>query len=123
VPTAIVVLSDPTSSSDEAFGRVFNALATAYDHRQAGDDVVMLFQGAGTRWVEQLEKTDHPAHALFEAVRDTIAVSSACANVFGATDGAVGAGVPLLDDNPVPGTSGLPSLRKLIGTGHTVLTF
>ena len=31
--------------------------------------------------------------------------------------------VPLLDDNPVPGTSGLPSLRKLIGTGHTVLTF
>jgi hypothetical protein len=123
VPTAIVVLSDPTSSSDEAFGRVFNALATAYDHRQAGDDVVMLFQGAGTRWVEQLEKPDHPAHALFEAVRDTIAVSSACANVFGATDGAVGAGVPLLDDNPVPGTSGLPSLRKLIGTGHTVLTF
>jgi hypothetical protein len=123
VPTAIVVLSDPTSSSDEAFGRVFNALATAYDHRQAGDDVVMLFQGAGTRWVEQLEKADHAAHALFEAVRDTIAVSSACANVFGATDGAVGAGVPLLDDNPVPGTSGLPSLRKLIGTGHTVLTF
>jgi len=40
VPTAIVVLSDPTSSSDEGFGRVFNALVTAYDHRQAGDDVV-----------------------------------------------------------------------------------
>jgi hypothetical protein len=124
MPTAIVVLSDPSSSSDEAFGRVFNALATAYDHRQAGDDVVMLFQGAGTRWVEQLEKVDHPAHALFEAVRDTIAgVSNACANLFGATNAAVSAGVPLLDDNPVPGTSGLPSLRKLIGTGHTVLTF
>lgn len=124
MPTAIVVLSDPASSPDEAFGRVFNALATAYDHQQAGDDVVMLFQGAGTRWVEQLEKADHPAHALFEAVRDTIAgVSSACATAFGATNGAVEAGVTLLDDNPVPGTSGLPSLRKLIGTGHTVLTF
>ena len=72
----------------------------------------------------ELEQPDHPAHALFEAVRDTVAgVSSACANVFGATDAALSADVPLLDDNPVPGTSGLPSLRKLIGTGHTVLTF
>ncbi len=56
-------------------------------------------------------------------VRDTVAgVSSACANVFGATDAAARGDMPLLDDNPVPGTSGLPSLRKLIGTGHTVLT-
>ena len=124
MPTAIVVLSDPSSSSDEAFGRVFNALATAYEYRQAGDEVVMLFQGAGTRWVGELEQPDHPAHALFEAVRDTVAgVSSACANVFGATDAALSADVPLLDDNPVPGTTGLPSLRKLIGTGYTVLTF
>jgi DsrE/DsrF-like family len=124
VPVAIVVLSDPSSSSDEAFGRVFNALATAYDYRQAGDDVVMRFQGAGTRWVGELEQPDHPAHALFEAVRDTVGgVSSACANAFGATDEALSADVPLLDDNPVPSTSGLPSLRKLIGTVHTVLTF
>jgi hypothetical protein len=124
VPTAVVVLSNPRSSSDETFGRLFNALATAYDYRRAGDDVVILFQGAGTRWVAALEEPDHPAHALFEAVRDTVAgVSNACANVFGATDDAVSADVPLLDDNPVPGTSGLPSLRNLIGTGHTVLTF
>jgi hypothetical protein len=124
MPTAIVVLSDPRSSSDEAFGRLFNALATAYDYQQAGDDVVVLFQGAGTRWIAELQQPQHPAHALFEAVRDTVAgVSSGCADVFGATDAAVHADVPLLDDNPVPGTSGLPSLRKLVGTGHMVLTF
>ena len=117
MPTAIVVLSDPRSSSDEAFGRLFNALATAYDYQQAGDDVVVLFQGAGTRWIAELQQPQHPAHALFEAVRDTVA------GVFGATDAAVHADVPLLDDNPVPGTSGLPSLRKLVGTGHMVLTF
>jgi hypothetical protein len=33
------------------------------------------------------------------------------------------AGIQLLNDNPVPGTNGLPSLRKLIGSGHTVPTF
>lgn len=124
MPTAIVVLSDPSSSSDEAFGRVFNALATAYDHHRAGDDVTMLFQGAGTRWVAELQQPDHPAHQLFEAVRETVAgVSSACATAFGAADDAAAAGLPLLDDNRVPGTSGLPSLRDLIAAGQTVLIF
>ena len=68
MPIAIVVLSDPQSGSDEALGRVFNALAAAYDYKHAGDEVTLLFQGAGTRWVGALEQHDHPAHALFEAV-------------------------------------------------------
>jgi hypothetical protein len=124
MPTAIVVLSDPRSGSDDAFGRVVNALALAYEYRQAGDEVTVLFQGAGTRWIGELTRTDHPAHALFEAVRDTVAgVSGGCAAAFGATDDAVGAGFELLTDNPVPGTPGLPSLRKLIGNGHTAVTF
>ena len=29
---AIIVLSDPKLGSEEALGRVFNALAAAYDH-------------------------------------------------------------------------------------------
>lgn len=31
--TAIVVLSDPKSNTEEALGRVFNALAAAYDFK------------------------------------------------------------------------------------------
>ena len=84
---AIIILSDPKSGSEEALGRVFNALAAAYDFKQHGDEVTVLFQGAGTRWVGELGKAEHPAHALFEEIQDKVAgVSCGCAEVFGATE-------------------------------------
>ena len=113
---AIIILSDPKNGSEEALGRVFNALAAAYDFKQKGDDVTVLFQGAGTRWAGQLTKSDHPAHDLYEAVSDTVAgVSAGCAVVFGATEEAEQVGLDLIKENPVPGTVGLPSLQKLMG--------
>ena len=121
---AIVVLSDPKSGSEEALGRLFNALATAYDFKQNGDDVTLLFQGAGTRWAGLVTRGDHPAHTLYKAVEDTVAgVSCGCADVFGATEEVEKAGLDLIRDNPVPGTSGLPSLQSLAAEGHTVLVF
>jgi len=70
---AIVVLSDPKSGSEESLGRVFNALAAAYDFKQQGEEVTVRFQGAGTRWIGELSKAEHPAHDLFEAVKDSVA--------------------------------------------------
>ena len=121
---AIVVLSDPKAGSEEALGRVFNALASAYDFKQRDDDVTILFQGAGTRWIGQLTKTEHAAHGLFEEVKDKVAgVSRGCAEVFGATEEAEKSGFDLISDNSVPGTAGLPSLRKLSSEGYAILTF
>ena len=122
--TAIIVLSDPRSGSEEALGRVFNALAAAYDFKQNGDEVTVRFQGAGTRWIGELSKEEHPAHDLFEAVKDAVAgVSCGCADVFGASEEAEKSGFELIKENPIPGTSGLASLRKLSADGYTVLTF
>lgn len=45
--TAIVILSDPKAGSEEALGRVFNVLAAAYDFKNAGEDVKIVFQGNG----------------------------------------------------------------------------
>ena len=121
---AIVVLSDPKSGSEESLGRVFNALAAAYDSKQQGDEVTVRFQGTGTRWIGELSKAEHPAHDLFEAVKDTVAgVSCGCADVFGANEEAEKSGFELIKDNPIPGTSGLASLRKLAADGYTVLAF
>ncbi len=121
---AIIILSDPKSGSEEALGRVFNGLATAYDFKQQDDQVTVRFQGAGTRWIGELSKAEHPAHDLFEAVKDTVAgVSCGCADVFGANEEAEQSGFELIKDNPVPGTSGLASLRKLAADGYTILTF
>jgi hypothetical protein len=122
--TAIVILSDPKAGSEEALGRLFNGLAAAHEFKQRGDEVQVLFQGAGTRWLGHVTRPDHPAHALFESVKDAVAGASlACADVFGATDDVRRSGFELIRDNPVPGTPGLPSLRSLVGGGYTVLTF
>lgn len=121
---AIIILSDPNTGSEEALGRLFNGLAAAYDFKQKGDEVTILFQGAGTRWTGPISAQDHPVHALYKAVEDKIAgVSSGCADVFGAGDEAVKNGFQLVKGNAVPGTSGLPSLQKLVADGYSVLTF
>ena len=122
--TAIVVLSDPKAGGEEALGRLFNALAAAYDLKQKQQEVEILFQGAGTRWAAHLTSPDHPAHGLYAAVADRVTgVSSACSDVFGARADAEANGFSLIGDNPVPGTSGLPSLARYVSDGYSVLTF
>lgn len=124
VKAAILILSDPKNGTEEALGRVFNALAAAHEFKTRGEDVTILFSGAGTRWIKELSKQDHPARALFEAVKDKVAgVSCGCADVFGGGEEAQQSGFELITDNPVPGTTGLPSLQNLISQGYTVLTF
>ena len=121
--SAIVILSDPKAGED-ALGRVFNGLAAAYDFKQQGDDVTVLFQGAGTRWIGELTKSDHPVHELFDAVKDTVAgVSCGCAEVFGATEEVEKSAFEFIKDNDVPGTAGLPSLRQLASDGYTIMSF
>ena len=121
---AVIVFSDPKSGSEEALGRLFNALATTYDFKQRGDDVTLLFQGAGTRWAGEVTQEGHPAHDLYREVEDKVAgVSCGCADVFGATEEAEKSGFDLITDNAVPGTRGLPSLRELVSEGYSILTF
>src|SRR5215208_3025130 len=117
--TAIVVLSDPKSGGEEALGRVFNALAAAYDLKQRKQEVEIVFQGAGTRWAGHLTRPEHPVHALYAAVADKVAgVSRGCSDVFGARGAAEANGFSIVGDNAVPGTSGLPSLARYIADGY-----
>lgn len=121
---AIIILSDPANESQESLGRVFNGLAAAYDFKQAEDEVRILFHGTATRWPAVLLNEDHPAHGLYQAVADKVeGVSCGCADVFGSRDDATKSGLELVKDNKVPGTTGLPSFRKLLEEKYTVLTF
>jgi hypothetical protein len=120
----IIVLSDPNANTEEALGRVFNGLAAAYELKQNGDEVSILFQGAGTRWPKLLSDPEHPVHGLFELVKDRVSgVSCGCANVFGAAEDVTASGLELISENQVPGTTGLPSLRKWLVEGNPVLIF
>lgn len=122
MPTAtIIVLSDP-NAGEEALGRVFNALAAAYDFKRREHPVQLVFQGTGTRWPRVLSASDHPAHALYETVADSVAGASAgCSAVFDAEADVRQAGLRFLNDNPVPGTPGLPSVAQFASQGPVLI--
>jgi hypothetical protein len=114
---AIVVLADTETSGE--LGRVVNALTTAKELKQEGDDVKVVFDGAGTRWVPALSDPGHRYHDLFEAVRDRISGACAyCATAFGVRDEVESSGVELLAD-----FDDHPSLRGYVAYGFQVITF
>lgn len=121
--TAVIIISDP-KAGEEAFARVFNALAVAAEGKQAGDEVEISFIGTGTRWPAELSQISSPANGLYNSVRDlVIGASCACARVFGASDGVQACGIAEKTDNALSGTPGLLSLRHYFAGGWQVLIF
>lgn len=121
--TAIIILSDP-KAGEEALGRVFNALAVADECLKSGDEVEVVFNGAGARWPEELTKFSHPANGLYHAVREAVkGVSCGCAAVFGASQGVEACGLPLLKDKALAGTPGITNLRRYLAEDWQTLVF
>lgn len=122
--TAVVILSDPQPKTDESLGRLLNALAFAYESRAAGDEVEIVFKGAGTRWPGELAKLDHPANERYQSVRELVkGASLGCATKYGAKDAAAAAGVALLADAALPGTPGIAGLRHYYADNWNVTVF
>jgi hypothetical protein len=98
---------------------VVNALTTAKEFKEAGDESVVIFDGAGTKWIAELSREDHKYHALFEDVRDVVAGACPyCAGAYGVKEQVEQTGVPLLDEY-----EGHPSVRSLVNDGYEVVTF
>lgn len=114
---AIVVLADTESHAD--LGRAFNALVTTKELKEAGDNVRLIFDGAGTKWPGVLSDPEHLAHGMYRAVSDVVAgACSFCAKAFEAEEGVRTAHVHLMDEY-----EGHPSIRRLVSEGHQVITF
>ena len=121
---AVLILSDPDTGSQEALARAYNGCAFAYDCKQRGDDVVIVFLGTGARWPVELEKIDCPAHSVYEKVKDKVTgVSKECAVVFGVEESLKKLDYQFLTENNLPDTTGLASARNLIEDGYTISTF
>jgi hypothetical protein len=122
--TAVVVFSDPRSGGEEALGRLFNAMLLTLVLKEKERHVELIFQGAGTRWPAEVTRPDHPAHTLYHAVADKVAgVCGGCADVFGAADGVRQAGLPLVRERDVAGTSGIIDLSRYLDDGYRLVTF
>jgi hypothetical protein len=114
---AIVVLADTETHGE--LGRLVNALSTADEFKENGDEVTIIFDGAGVRWAAELSKPEHRLHEKFEGLRDKVAgACHYCAGAFEVRDELEQIGFPLLRDH-----KGHPSLRTLVHDGYEIVTF
>lgn len=114
---AIVLLAGTEGS--EAMGRMANALVAVQEFKDAGDEVKLIFDGAGVTWIGELAKPEHRYHSVFEDVRGQVAgVCEYCAKAFGVTETIQAQGLPFADEH-----EGHPSFRNLIANGYHVLNF
>ena len=108
---AIVVLAD--TENNEGLGRVVNAMEAVKEFAEAGDEVRLIFDGAGAKWVGELTRSEHPYHELYAAVRDRVSgVCEYCAAAFGVTDAVRDAQAPMAAEY-----EGHPSFRRLLLDG------
>ncbi|MFW6449254.1 MAG: hypothetical protein ACOC0X_06905 [Halobacteriota archaeon] len=114
--TAVVILAGTDSHAD--VGRLVNGLETAKEFVEGGDDVELIFDGAGTQWIPELEDEDSDYHELYQSVRENAAACDFCSGAFGVADAVADAGVVTLDDH-----DGHPSIRSLVADGYEVITF
>lgn len=114
---AVIVLAG--TEHHEGLGRVVNALETAKEFKQAGDEVTVVFDGAGVQGLAAISAEDHKSHALYRAVRGEVrGACSFCARAFGVRAKLEAAGIPLLSE-----FEDHPSLRQLMLDGYQLLTF
>ena len=114
---SVVVLAGNESHAD--LGRMANALSLVKEAREAGDEVELVFDGAGTTWIPDLEDPEHDLHPVYREVRDHVAgACEFCAGAFGVREPIREAGVPFLSE-----FEGHPSLRSRIEEGYEVVTF
>ncbi len=114
---AIVVLAG--TKTHEGLGRLVNAFEVAKELKESGDEVTLVFDGAGTQGLAEVVNPEHKAHRLYTAVADHVAgACSFCSRAFGVRDKLEAADIPFLSEY-----EDHPSLRRLLQEGWQILTF
>lgn len=114
---SVVLLAGTDAHSD--LGRALNALELVKEAKEAGDDVELVFDGAGVSWIPELDNPEHKLNPVFQAVKDRMAgACEFCANAFEVKEGVQAAEIELLSEY-----EGHPSLRTRVEQGYEVVTF
>ena len=98
---------------------IYRALRTAQELHEAGDEVQIVFDGAGTEALAAISQPGHDLYRIFEKVRSLIAGACAgCAQSYGVKEKLAEAGFTLLRDY-----RGEASMAKYIHDGYQVITY
>lgn len=112
---ALVIYGKLEGSDNSA---IYRALMFAQELARAGDDVTIVFDGAGSVAAAEMSQTGHRFHALLTDVKPYVrGVCRFCAKSYGVLDAIEAAGLPLLGDD-----RGHASLRALLNEGRQIVT-
>lgn len=101
---AIVILAGNESHAD--YGRMANALEAAKEFAETDDDQLeLIFDGAGTQWIPELEEEESDYHDLY------------CSEAFGVDEAVADAGLDVVGEY-----DGHPSIRSLVDDGYEIIT-
>lgn len=115
---AIVVLADLNETHGD-LGRIVNALETAKEFKEAGDEVQIIFDGGGTASAVALADPEHRMHKLWTDVEDVVeGLCRYCAQAFHVYEEAQELELPMLAEFEQH-----PSLHSRIVDGYQVITF
>ncbi len=122
---AIILLA--STESDECLGRALHSMIYAHELTKNGNEVKLIFDGAGVRWITKiLSGSDDPASKAFSELAigtysDTLSknVCKFCSGVFHVPEAdAKRAGFGVESD----GYSGHPDIAGLIEDGFQIIT-
>ena len=117
VKAAIIILTGNESHADH--GRLANGLEAAAEFATTdGDELLVVFDGAGTQWIPDLEDPDGDYHELYQQVRDDAIVCDYCASAFEVDEAVDESGLTRVDE-----FDGHPSVRDLVADGYEVITY
>jgi predicted peroxiredoxin len=116
---AVILHASP--GTHDGMGRAAHALLYAKELNEAGIGVKLIFDGGGTAWLREFQKTDNPLRPLYEAVKATGVIAGVCKYCIGVFGGkpedATKEGLEL--DG---GYQDHPSLAALIKEGYQIIT-
>ena len=114
---AVVILAGTDGHAN--LGRLVNGLEAAREFAEnEADELELIFDGAGTQWIPELEDEDSDYHELYAAVQDEASACDYCSGAFGVSEAVEDAGVVQIDDN-----DGHPSIRSLVDDDYEIITF
>ncbi len=112
---ALVIYSKLEGAGNSA---IYRSLMFAQELKLAGDDVTIVFDGAGSQAAAELAQPGHKLHTLFQDVRDRVrGVCRFCAEHYGVLEAVEVAGLTLLGED-----RGHASLRALLEEGFQIIT-
>jgi hypothetical protein len=117
MPNAAIVALAGTNSHADA-GHLINEIEIPNEFADAGDGCQLIFDGAATRWIPELEDPEGEYHDLFQPVKERASVCDFCATAFEVGDAVDAAGIERLDDY-----DGHPSIHSLVEDGYEIITF